>query len=31
MKLRLTVLETVKRADPVSEAASDCVRDSEEG
>ena len=31
MKPHLTVLETLKRADPVSEASSDCVRDSEEG
>ena len=31
MKLHLTVLETVKRADPVSEASSDCVRDNGEG
>ena len=36
MKLHLTVLETMeretlKRADPVSEASSDCVRVSEEG
>ena len=31
MELHLTVLEAVKRADPVSEASSDCVRDSEEG
>ena len=27
----LICIETVKRADPVSEASSDCVRGSEEG